>query len=164
MGTEKSFQKYKLNTIEIVNYSPKYDYSFYELNKSWIEECWTLEESDLKDLLKPRESIIGLGGEIFFVLVNNLAVGTAAMIPFPNNKIELAKMTVQKKYRGKGLSKKLLEKCINYAVASKAKEIFLISNSRLLTARKLYDNFGFVEVDLDSNKYIRGNYKMVLKL
>jgi ribosomal protein S18 acetylase RimI-like enzyme len=34
----------------------------------------------------------------------------------------------------------------------------------LLSARKLYDNFGFIEVDLDSNKYKRGNYKMVLRL
>ena len=42
------------------------------------------------------------------MLVNSLLIGTAAMIPFPNSKIELAKMTVQKEYRGKGLSKILL--------------------------------------------------------
>jgi N-acetylglutamate synthase-like GNAT family acetyltransferase len=52
-------------------------------------------------------------------LLNNLVVGTAAMIPFPNSKIELAKITVQKKYRGKGLSKILLRKCIDYAKKSK---------------------------------------------
>ena len=86
------------------------------------------------------------------------------MIPFPNSKIELAKMTVQEEYRRKGLSKILLRRCIDYARDSKAKEIFLISNSRLLSARKLYDKFGFKEVDLDSNKYKRGNYKMVLRL
>jgi len=153
-----------LRKIEITNYNSKYDQSFYELNKSWIEEFWILEASDLKDLLKPQESIIDLGGEVFFALVNNLVVGTAAMIPFPNSKIELAKITVQKEYRGKGLSKILLKRCINYAKVSKAKEIFLISNSRLISARKLYDKFGFIEVDLDSNKYKRGNYKMVLSL
>jgi len=153
-----------LRKIEITNYNSKYDQSFYELNKSWIEEFWILEASDLKDLLKPQESIIDLGGEVFFALVNNLVVGTAAMIPFPNSKIELAKITVQKEYRGKGLSKILLKRCINYAKVSKAKEIFLISNSRLLSARKLYDKFGFIEFDLDSNKYKRGNYKMVLRL
>ena len=153
-----------MRKIEITNYNSKYDQSFYELNKSWIEEFWILEASDLKDLLKPQESIIDLGGEVFFALVNNLVVGTAAMIPFPNSKIELAKITVQKEYRGKGLSKKLLKRCINYAKVSKAKEIFLISNSRLINARKLYDKFGFIEVDLDSNKYKRGNYKMVLSL
>lgn len=153
-----------MRKIEITNYNSKYDQSFYELNKSWIEEFWILEASDLKDLLKPQESIIDLGGEVFFALVNNLVVGTAAMIPFPNSKIELAKITVQKEYRGKGLSKILLKRCINYAKVSKAKEIFLISNSRLISARKLYDKFGFIEVDLDSNKYKRGNYKMVLSL
>ena len=86
------------------------------------------------------------------------------MIPFPSSKIELAKMTVHKEFRGRGLSKILLKKCIDYAKASKAKEIFLISNRRLLSARKLYEKFGFIEVDLDSNKYKRGNYKMVLRL
>ncbi len=77
-----------MKNIEITNYSSKYNQTFYELNKSWIEEFWMLEDSDLKDLLSPRESIIDLGGEIFFAVKNNLAVGTAAMIPFPNNKIE----------------------------------------------------------------------------
>ncbi|MDG1690123.1 MAG: GNAT family N-acetyltransferase [Flavobacteriales bacterium] len=153
-----------MRKIEITNYNSKYDQSFYKLNKSWIEEFWILEASDLKDLLKPQESIIDLGGEVFFALVNNLVVGTAAMIPFPNSKIELAKITVQKEYRGKGLSKILLKRCIDYAKVSKAKEIFLISNSRLISARKLYDKFGFIEVDLDSNKYKRGNYKMILRL
>ena len=43
-------------------------------------------------------------------------------------------------------------------------EIFLISNSKLEAAKKLYLNFGFVEVPLDSKKYIRGNYKMNLTL
>ena len=153
-----------MRNIEISKYNSKYDKSFYELNKSWIEEFWVLEESDIKDLLKPRESIIDLGGEIFFASANSIVVGTAAMIPFPNNKIELAKMTIHKEFRGNGQSKILLKKCIDYAIASKAKEIFLISNKRLLSARKLYDNFGFIEVDLDSNKYKRGNYKMVLRL
>lgn len=86
------------------------------------------------------------------------------MIPFPNSKIEFAKITVQKEYRGKGLSKILLRICIDYAKPSKAKEIFLISNSRLLSASRSYDKFGFIEFDLDSNKYKRGNYKMVLRL
>ena len=97
-------------------------------------------------------------------MIDNQAVGTVAMIPFPNNKIELAKMTVHEEQRGKGLSKILLKRCIEFAIISKAKEIFLISNSKLLSARKLYDKFGFKEVKLDSNKYKRGNYKMILKL
>jgi len=62
MEAKKSFKEQKLRDIEIINYNSKYDHSFYELNKSWIEEFWILENSDLKDLLKPEESIIDLGG------------------------------------------------------------------------------------------------------
>ncbi|MEK9620005.1 MAG: hypothetical protein VW078_07920 [Flavobacteriales bacterium] len=41
-----------MKNIEISEYNSKYDQSFYELNKSWIEEFWVLEESDVKDLLR----------------------------------------------------------------------------------------------------------------
>ena len=43
-------------------------------------------------------------------------------------------------------------------------EIFLISNSQLIVAKRLYKKFGFKETSLDFNKYKRGNYKMVLTL
>ena len=65
METKKSLQEEKLRNIEVKNYNSKYYQSFYELNKSWIEEFGILEDSDLKDLLNPQESIINLGGEIF---------------------------------------------------------------------------------------------------
>ena len=41
------------------------------------------------------------------------------------------------------------------------KEVKVKSQYRLF---KKFDKFGFKEVDLDSNKYKRGNYKMVLRL
>tara|TARA_X000000950_G_scaffold111824_1_gene140824 strand:- start:291 stop:752 length:462 start_codon:yes stop_codon:yes gene_type:complete len=151
-----------MNDLKIYSYKAIYNQSFYELNKAWIEEFWELEKSDINDLLHPKESIIDRGGEIFFAVTQDLVIGTAAMIPFPDNKIELAKMTVHQNYRGKGVSKVLMNSCISYAKKNNNKEIFLISNSKLKEARKLYENFGFVEVPLDSKKYIRGDYKMNL--
>ena len=44
------------------------------------------------------------------------------------------------------------------------RKVFLISNSKLEAAKKLYLNFGFIEVPLDSKKYLRGDYKMILTL
>ena len=73
-------------------------------------------------------------------------------------------MTVHKSFRGKGVSKILMNSCISYAKKNNNREVFLISNSKLEAAKKLYLNFGFVEVPLDSKKYIRGNYKMNLTL
>ena len=153
-----------MKDFQIVTFDSKYSNSFFELNKSWIEEYWSLEDSDIADLLNPVNSIIAKGGEIFFIVNSKKAIGTAAMIPYSKNKMELAKMTIEYKYRGLGLSKLLLSRCISYAKNKRASEVFLISNSRLKAARKLYDNFGFTETPLDSSKYQRGNYKMILKL
>jgi len=73
-------------------------------------------------------------------------------------------MTVKKKFRGKGYSKLLLSKCINFVKQKRGEKIYLISNNKLKIARKLYDNYGFKEVKLDCQKYKRGNVKMVLAL
>ena len=120
-----------MNDLKICPYNSTYNQSFYELNKAWIKEFWELEKSDLKDLLYPKNAIIDKGGEIFFAVKQNIVIGTAAMIPFPGNKIELAKMTVHKSFRGKGVSKILMNSCISYAKKNNNKEVFLISNSKL---------------------------------
>ena len=153
-----------MKDFQIVTFDSKYSNSFFELNRSWIEEYWSLEDSDIADLLNPVNSIIAKGGEIFFIVINKKAIGTAAMIPYSKNKMELAKMTIEYKFRDLGLSKLLLSRCISYAKNKRASEVFLISNSKLKAARKLYDNFGFTETPLDSSKYQRGNYKMIIKL
>ena len=153
-----------MKDFQIVPFNNKYSNAFLELNKTWIEEYWSLEKADLIDLQNPQKAILEKGGEIFFLIYNQKAIGTAAIIPFNYNKVELAKMTIQKNFRGKGLSKILLEHCINYAKKNQINEIFLISNSQLIVAKRLYKKFGFKETSLDFNKYKRGNYKMVLTL
>ena len=149
--------------IEVISYNKKFSEDFYNLNKLWIEESWSLEDSDKEDLLKP-EKIIDKGGQIFFAVSNGKAVGTVAMISSSKNKFELAKMTVKSQFRGKGIANSLMDKCIQFAKEKKAKEIFLISNDSLKIARNLYDKYGFIEVELDSKKYRRGNVKMTLQI
>ena len=73
-------------------------------------------------------------------------------------------MTVKEGYRGNCVANMLMNQCINFAKQNNAKEIFLISNDSLTIARNLYDKYGFKEVDLDSQKYDRGNVKMRLTL
>ena len=57
-----------------------------------------------------------------------------------------------------------MDECLKFAKENKANEIFLISNDSLTIARNLYDKYGFKEVNLDSQKYDRGNVKMILKI
>ena len=149
--------------IEIVGFNKKYSEQFFTLNKAWIEESWHLEDSDKKDLLNPHK-IFENGGQVFFALENKIVIGTVAMIKSSDERFELAKMTVQEDFRGKGISNMLMDECLKFAKENKAKEIFLISNDSLRIARNLYDKYGFKEVDLDSKKYDRGNVKMRLTL
>ena len=149
--------------IFIKKYETKFDNDFFVLNKAWIEESWILEESDKKDLLNP-DKIIHNGGQVFFALENQKVIGTVAMINSSDDRFELAKMTVQEDFRGKGIANLLMDECLKFAKENKANEIFLISNDSLTIARNLYDKYGFKEVDLDSQKYDRGNVKMRLTL
>ena len=149
--------------IEIVGFNEKYSEQFFILNKAWIEESWRLEDSDKKDLLNP-DKIVENGGQVFFALENKIAIGTVAMIKSSDDKFELAKMTVQEDFRGKGIANMLMNECLKFAKQKNAREIFLISNDSLIIARNLYDKNGFKEVKLDSQKYDRGNVKMCLKI
>ena len=155
--------KFNNSNICIQEYKTKFDKDFFVLNKAWIEESWILEESDKKDLLNPKK-LIDNGGQVFFDVENQNAMGTVAMIKSSDYKFELAKMTVKENYRGKGIANMLMDHCLNFAKYKNVKEIFLISNDSLTIARNLYDKYGFKEVDLDSRKYDRGNVKMILKI
>ena len=155
---------HKEDCISIESFKKEYISDFYTLNKKWIEESFLLEESDKFDLLNPEESIINKGGEIFFALIEDKPIATVAMIPIKSDTYELAKMTVDTQYRGNGIANKLMDKCILFAKEKKVKEIILITNDTLVIARNLYDKYGFKEVPLDSDKYLRGNVKMALNL
>ena len=152
-----------MKNILVTDFQSQYASQFYQLNRVWIEEYWVLEDSDKKDLLNP-EIIIHNGGQIFFAISNHEVIGTVAMIKNSDKIYELAKMTVKSSYRGKGVANLLMDKCIEFAFKKNASEIFLISNDSLIVARNLYEKYGFKEVVLDSQKYKRGNVKMILQI
>ena len=152
-----------MKNVLVTDFQSQYASQFYQLNRVWIEEYWVLEDSDKKDLLNP-EIIIHNGGQIFFAISNHEVIGTVAMIKNSDKIYELAKMTVKSNYRGKGIANLLMDKCIEFAFKKNAIEIFLISNDSLIVARNLYDKYGFKEVVLDSQKYERGNVKMILQI
>lgn len=152
-----------MKNVLVTDFQSRYSSQFYQLNRVWIEESWVLEDSDKKDLLNP-EIIIHNGGQIFFAISNHEVIGTVAMIKNSDKIYELAKMTVKSNYRGKGIANLLMDKCIEFAFKKNASEIFLISNDSLTVARNLYEKYGFKEVVLDSQKYKRGNVKMILQI
>jgi ribosomal protein S18 acetylase RimI-like enzyme len=152
-----------MKNVSVTDFQSQYSSQFYQLNRVWIEESWILEDNDKKDLLNP-EIIVHNGGQIFFAISKREVIGTVAMIKNSDKIYELAKMTVKSSFRGKGIANLLMDKCIEFAFKKNASEIFLISNDSLTVARNLYEKYGFKEVILDSQKYKRGNVKMILQI
>ena len=154
-----------MDRLKIEPYDSKYKFDFEILNREWIEEYFEMEQEDLNILQNPEDYVIKKGGEVFFAILENRVVGTAAMVLTTMGVYELAKMAVNKDYQGMGIGRSLLQRSIKFALDENAREIFLITNDALKPALNLYHSSGFVLCPQnDDNRYLRGNTKMNLIL
>jgi N-acetylglutamate synthase-like GNAT family acetyltransferase len=153
------------NRLRIIAYEPKYREDFERLNLEWLEKNFSVEENDKNQLQHPEEAFIQTGGFIFIALLDDEAVGTAALHKESDHYFELAKMSVTEKAKGKGIGEALAKAAIVKAKAAGAKKIFLLTNRKLAPAVQLYQKLGFKEVLLDDSKgYSRCNLKMELSI
>ena len=154
-----------MDRLKIEPYDSKYKFDFEILNREWIEEYFEMEQEDLNILQNPEDYVIKKGGEVFFAILENRVVGTAAMVLTTMGVYELAKMAVNKDYQGMGIGRSLLQRSIKFALDENAREIFLITNDALKPALNLYHSSGLVLCPQnDDNRYLRGNTKMNLIL
>jgi ribosomal protein S18 acetylase RimI-like enzyme len=134
--------------IRILPFQPELAQAFAELNYHWIAADYDVE-----------------GGEIFFAVDGDRAVGTVAMIPYGPDEFELAKMAVSPEHRGRGIGDLLMEACITFARGRNAERIVLESNTKQVAALALYRKHGFVETPLDPNSlFRRANVRMMLAI
>lgn len=154
------------NEVKIVEYDPKYQQDFRDLNEEWISKFFKMEASDYKMLDHPEEYIINKGGHIVFALLNNEVVGTCALIKTSDEPLifELAKMAVSPKSQGKKIGYLIGQELIDKAKQLKAKEVFLETNSSLVPAIKLYEKLGFQHIPVIDSPYERADTKMLLDL
>jgi GNAT superfamily N-acetyltransferase len=129
--------------IVILTYEDQHAAAFYRLNREWLEDHGLLEDGDLKQLERPRESILANGGEIFIAVMDDEVVGTCAVIPYDAGVVELAKLAVDKSVRGHGLGKRLTETALAWARSRGARKVILLSSTKLQAALRLYERLGF---------------------
>jgi len=148
----------------IIPYSDIHASTFKDINVEWLEKYNLLESHDIQMLDDPRGTIIDRGGVIFLAEENGAIIGSAALILEHDGIYELAKMTVVPAWRGKGISKILLEKCLATARDLGAKKIILFSNDQLQTAISLYRQYGFAHIPVTNSPFTTANVKMELQL
>jgi ribosomal protein S18 acetylase RimI-like enzyme len=138
------------------------------LNYEWLEKYFKTEKAEVEDkrlLNNPEREIVKKGGEIFFAIINNVVVGTCAVLKIDDTTYELAKMGVTEKVQGRQIGKKLALTAIGYAVEKGALKLILYTSTKLSAALNLYRGLGFVEVNGESNdRYKRKLILMELDL
>lgn len=150
--------------IEIIEYSNKYQQDFYRLNIAWLDKYHLTEEPDLEVLNDPDGTIIAKGGFIWLAKMDDTIVGSAGLIKEDATTYELAKMAVDDAFQGRGISKLLIEVCIDKAKQIGAKKLELFSNHQLTTALGLYEKYGFHHVTVTNSPFETADVKMEMAL
>jgi putative acetyltransferase len=150
--------------VEIIAYENKYQPDFYRLNVVWLDKYNLKESHDLMILEDPKGTIIDNGGFIWLAKENENIIGSAALIKEADGIFELAKMAVDDAYKGRGISKLLIETCIEKAKECGAEKLELFSNHQLTTALSLYEKYGFKHVEVTGSPFETADVKMELGL
>jgi len=150
--------------------------AFHAINSDWIIEHFRMEPHDEEVLGEPEKFILDIGGFILLAVIDDVIVGTVALVPLSNKPLcanekiispdlqgyELAKMGVAKSYRSKGVGRALGEAIMRRAAEIGAPCVHIWSNRKLPPAIILYETLGFVEVPLENNAvFERANIRML---
>jgi DNA-binding MarR family transcriptional regulator/N-acetylglutamate synthase-like GNAT family acetyltransferase len=131
--------------VRIVDYSDDLAAAFYEINAEWISAMFTMEKTDLDIISNPRGAIIDRGGAILFATTPDLGViGTCALMPMAPGFVELTKMGVLERARGRKAGEALIEAALDRAAAMGIETLYLLTNKKCAAAIHLYEKFGFV--------------------
>lgn len=148
--------------IEIIGYDEKYHSDFKRLNLDYLDKYNLTESHDLIILDNPEEIVIANGGFLWLAKAGEEIVGTVGILPEGHGIFELIKMCVAEKWRGKGISKLLMETCLQKVKELGGERIILFSNHQLKTALKLYEKYGFKNVEVKDSPFVTADVKMEL--
>ena len=153
-----------MTDVQIVSFRSELAPAFQRLNLAWIERLFVVEEADRKVLGDPERAIIAKGGQIFFAMDAGAPIGTVAMIRVSPRRFELAKMAVASSHQRQGIGELLGAAAIAFAREAGAESVFLLTNSRLANAIRLYERLGFRHApDPDPPEYARADVYMELR-
>jgi GNAT superfamily N-acetyltransferase len=151
--------------IRVERYSDRRRGDFERLNREWIEHYFSIEPEDLRLFADPRAEILAPGGEIFFAVDGEEAVGTVTMLEHDAESFELAKMGVTPRYKGRGIGRLLMNAAVDFAHERGKSRIFLLTNTTLGPALKLYESVGFERLPrVADDRFRRVDLEMVLRL
>ena len=146
--------------IEIIDYDKKYHADFKRMNLEYLDKYNLTESHDMIILDNPEEYVIGRGGFLWLAKAGEEIAGTVGVMPEGDGIFELIKMCVAESWRGRGISKLLMETCLQKVKELGGKKLILFSNHQLQTALKLYEKYGFKNVEVTDSPFETADVKM----
>jgi N-acetylglutamate synthase-like GNAT family acetyltransferase/DNA-binding MarR family transcriptional regulator len=133
--------------VKILDYRPNLKHHFYDLAGYWLLGVTRgkLEEEDEFTLRNPDKAYLENGGFLFFAQYKGEIVGCVALKRLDDDSFEFAKLFVDPAYRGLGIARKLVERCICRCKENAVKELWLQSTAAMKQAHSLYYKMGFVD-------------------
>lgn len=134
------------------------------LNEEWISTFFEIEDRD-RALARSPEKILDDGGHTFSLRVGGYVVGVCALFQNGNGVYELARMAVTPTHQGKGYGNLLIEAALRKLREIGATKVFLLSNTKLESAIRLYQKYDFkTTFEGPHPVYARANIVMELML
>ena len=150
--------------LKIIPYRREHHAIFKQLNLEWLDYYHLTESHDLMILDDPEGQVIGKGGFIWMAEADGKIVGSAGLMKEEEGVYELVKMAVTKGFRGQGIARLLIERCLYNAREIGAKKVTLFSNHQLQTAIGLYEKYGFHHTALVNSPMETADVRMELIL
>lgn len=157
--------------VEIIAYDRALLPAFQRLNKIWIDRFFHLEAEDERELEMAEELLVNAGGQIFFALEKDApripenVLGCVGVYLRKPDFYEIIKLAVADHAQGRGLGRKLAQTAVDFIAAQGASRAVILSNRSLVPAISLYNDMGFIEVELGyKHLFERADIEMVLPL
>ena len=130
--------------LHVREYSPELQPVFHDINAEWISDMFRLEPADREVLEDPQTHILDGGGAILFVEAPRVGIiGTCALRKTGPSSAELTKMGVRAAARGSKAGEYLLAATIARAQLMGIDDLYLLTNSKCVSAIHLYEKLGF---------------------
>lgn len=164
---DKLMELYHQISVKVIEFdvnNPSHFEAFKRINYEWITKYFKIEAPDIESLEHPDKYFIEKGGSILLAESENEFVGAVALKPMGNNSMELCKMGVTEKARGKKVGEILGKSIIEKAKQLNTKRLYLETNSGLTPALNLYKKLGFNQVEVPKTPYQRADVAMEMIL
>ena len=129
----------------IVPYEDRWFAAWRQMSLDWLAEYDLLEPEDFHLLDHPHETALDRGGAIYLALWDGVPAGTVSLMPAGEGVWEIAKLTVRREHRGRGIADRLMEAALRGVAERGGKTALLFTNSKLEPAIALYRKWGFSE-------------------